>query len=91
MTASDGVSIADCMGMTVQRALEVFSNVKDIQNKLQTLSDLGLSYLTLGEATPMLSGGEAQRLKAKSVALNQMPSLYLTNPPSVCIRWMCAC
>ena len=81
---SNGVSIADCMSMTVQRALGVFSDVKDIKNKLQTLSDLGLSYLTLGEATTMLSGGEAQRLKlAGEIGKSQDDAVFVFDEPSV--------
>ena len=81
---SNGVSIADCMSMTVQRALDVFSDVKDIENKLQTLSDLGLSYLTLGEATTMLSGGEAQRLKlAGEIGKTQNDAVFVFDEPSV--------
>jgi len=81
---SNGVSIADCMSMTVQRALGVFSDVKDIKNKLKTLSNLGLSYLTLGEATTMLSGGEAQRLKlAGEIGKSQNDAVFVFDEPSV--------
>lgn len=72
------------MSMTVQRALGVFSDVKDIKNKLQTLSDLGLGYLTLGEATTMLSGGEAQRLKlAGEIGKSQNDAVFVFDEPSV--------
>ena len=49
--------------MTVEEALEFFSNVSKIKHKLQTLNDVGLSYIRLGQPSTTLSGGEAQRIK----------------------------
>ena len=54
-----GVSLPQLMGMTVKQALDRLAGYKKVTDKLQVLSDLGLGYLTLGEATPALSGGEA--------------------------------
>jgi len=58
-----GKSIADCLDLDVQQALEHFSAFPKIVDKLQTLADVGLEYLKLGQPSPTLSGGEAQRIK----------------------------
>jgi excinuclease ABC subunit A len=58
-----GRNIAEVLDMTVEEALEFFSNVPRIRNKLQTLSDVGLGYVRLGQPATTLSGGEAQRIK----------------------------
>jgi len=58
-----GKNISDILTMTVEEALEFFQNVPLIKNKLQTLKDVGLSYIRLGQAATTLSGGEAQRIK----------------------------
>ena len=54
------------LDMTVEEALEFFSNVSKIKHKLQTLNDVGLSYIKLGQSATTLSGGEAQRVKLAS-------------------------
>lgn len=59
-------TIADVLEMTVEEALEFFSNVAKIRHKLQTLVDVGLSYVKLGQSATTLSGGEAQRVKLAS-------------------------
>ena len=58
-----GKNISDVLEMTVEDALKLFENVPSIKNKLQTLYDVGLSYIKLGQSATTLSGGEAQRVK----------------------------
>jgi excinuclease ABC subunit A len=58
-----GKSIADALAMTIEEALEFFQSVPKAKNKLQTLFDVGLDYVTLGQPATTLSGGEAQRVK----------------------------
>lgn len=58
-----GKSIADVLDFSVDEALEFFANIPRIKNKLQTLSDVGLGYIKLGQSATTLSGGEAQRIK----------------------------
>lgn len=58
-----GKNIADVLNMTVENALEYFKNLPRIKNKIQTLYDVGLGYIKLGQASTTLSGGEAQRVK----------------------------
>jgi len=58
-----GASIAEVLGMTVQEALRFFENVPQVKAKLQTLYDVGLGYIRLGQSATTLSGGEAQRVK----------------------------
>ena len=58
-----GKSIYDVLDMTVEEALDFFKNVPKIHNKIQTLYDVGLSYIKLGQPSTELSGGEAQRIK----------------------------
>ena len=58
-----GKSIADALAMSVEEALEVFGDVPQIKLKLQTLVDVGLGYVTLGQSSTTVSGGEAQRIK----------------------------
>lgn len=61
-----GKTISDVLDMTVEEALEFFENVSKIRHKLQTLYDVGLSYVKLGQSATTLSGGEAQRVKLAS-------------------------
>jgi len=58
-----GKNISDILSMTVDEALEFFANIPAIQRKLQTITDVGLGYIKLGQAATTLSGGEAQRVK----------------------------
>lgn len=58
-----GKSIYDVLNMTVEEACEFFSNIPSISRKMETLRDVGLSYIRLGQPSTQLSGGEAQRIK----------------------------
>ena len=61
-----GKNIADVLDMRVEEALQFFSNIPRIQRKLQTVQDVGLGYIKLGQPATTLSGGEAQRVKLAS-------------------------
>lgn len=79
-----GVSLPELMGMTVKQALERLAGHKKVTDKLQVLDDLGLGYLTLGEATPALSGGEAQRLKlAAEMGKAQGDAVFVFDEPTI--------
>ncbi|MFC2705084.1 MAG: hypothetical protein ACFN02_03905 [Olsenella profusa] len=70
--------------MTVDRALGRVGSLRKAKRKLRTLADLGLGYLTLGEATPALSGGEAQRLKlASEMGRRQDDALFVFDEPTI--------
>ncbi|RKU27064.1 excinuclease ABC subunit UvrA [Candidatus Poribacteria bacterium] len=79
-----GKNIAQVLEMTVFEALKLFSNVARIKRPLQTLADVGLDYIQLGQAATTLSGGEAQRVKlAKELARRQTGStLYIMDEPT---------
>ena len=80
----NGMALSDIMGLTIDEALEELFELKKVTNKLQKLSDLGLGYLTLGEATPSLSGGEAQRLKlASEIGKTQKNSIFIFDEPTI--------
>ena len=84
-----GKSIYDVLEMSVKEALEFFDSVPQIKNKLQTLYDVGLDYIKLGQSATTLSGGEAQRIKLAS-ELNKRATgrtLYLLDEPSVGLHW----
>lgn len=83
-TKYNALSLADIMGLTVDEALEELFGLKKVTSKLQKLSDLGLGYLTLGESTPSLSGGEAQRLKlASEIGKSQKNSIFIFDEPTI--------
>ena len=79
-----GHSIADVLEMDVQQALELFENIPKIRHKLQTLHDVGLDYLKIGQPSPTLSGGEAQRTKLarELVKKSTGQTLYLLDEPT---------
>lgn len=79
-----GYSLPQIMQMDVETALGVCKNLKVVSQRLQTLKDLGLGYLTLGEATPGLSGGEAQRLKlASEMRKAQSDTVFVFDEPTI--------
>ena len=70
--------------MDVSTALKACGNLKTVRQRLQVLEDLGLGYLTLGEETPSLSGGEAQRLKlASEMGKAQSDSIFVFDEPTI--------
>ena len=77
-------SLPDLMSMSVDEALEACSDLPATRRRLQVLHDLGLGYLTLGEETPGLSGGEAQRLKlASEMGRGQEDSVFVFDEPTI--------
>ena len=77
-------SLPDLMALTVDEALVIFAQNRRIREKLLVLHDLGLGYLTLGEDTPALSGGEAQRLKlASEMGRSQEDSVFVFDEPTI--------
>ena len=77
-------SLPDLMSMSVDEAMEACSDLASTHRRLQVLHDLGLGYLTLGEETPGLSGGEAQRLKlASEMGRGQSDSVFVFDEPTI--------
>lgn len=77
-------SLPELMAMDVNTALDACKNLKIVYQRLKVLQDLGLDYLTLGEATPSLSGGEAQRLKlASEMRKTQSDSVFVFDEPTI--------
>ncbi len=79
-----GKSIADVLDMNVEEALTFFENVPSIKNKLQTLFDVGLGYIKLGQPATQLSGGEAQRVKLSSELARRSTgkTMYILDEPT---------
>ena len=77
-------SLPDLMAMSVDEALEACADLPTLHRRLQVLHDLGLGYLTLGEETPGLSGGEAQRIKlASEMGKGQADSVFVFDEPTI--------
>ena len=82
--ASQRASLPELMDMDVNSAIEFCASMKTVRQKLSILKQLGLGYLTLGEETPSLSGGEAQRLKlASEIGKTQTDSIFVFDEPSI--------
>ncbi len=79
----NGKNISEVLSMSVSEALEFFAGIPPLQHKLQTLNDVGLSYIKLGQPAPTLSGGEAQRVKlATELSKKGSNSMYLLDEPT---------
>ena len=77
-------SLPQIMAMDISRALDACKDLTAVRQRLQVLKDLGLGYLTLGEATPSLSGGEAQRLKlASEMGRKQEDTVFVFDEPTI--------
>ena len=84
-----GKNISEVLEMSISEALEFFENIPKIKTRLQTLNDVGLGYMKLGQSATTLSGGEAQRIKLAS-ELNKRSTgktLYLLDEPTVGLHW----
>ncbi|MBI2756257.1 MAG: excinuclease ABC subunit UvrA [Chloroflexi bacterium] len=79
-----GKNVADVLEMTVEEALDFFQNVPTLRNKLQTLFDVGLGYIHLGQSATTLSGGEAQRVKLSSELARRATgrTIYILDEPT---------
>lgn len=79
-----GLALPQLLACTVAEAIEHTADLPKVRSRLETLVELGLDYLTLGEATPVLSGGEAQRLKlATELDRDQREAMFVLDEPSV--------
>ena len=82
--AGEEYSLPEIMAMDINHALTACEDLKTVSQRLQTLQDLGLGYLTLGEETPSLSGGEAQRLKlASEMGKQQSGTVFVFDEPTI--------
>lgn len=82
--AGEWHSLPELMDMDINRAIDACADLKTVSQRLNVLKDLGLGYLTLGEETPSLSGGEAQRLKlASEMGRGQHSSVFVFDEPTI--------
>ena len=82
--AGEFYSLPELMDMDISDALTACNDLKTVRQRLQVLQELGLGYLTLGEETPGLSGGEAQRLKlASEMGRGQEDSVFVFDEPTI--------
>jgi len=82
--APEGYTLPALMDMSIDEALDACADLPRVSRRLQVLHDLGLGYLTLGEETPSLSGGEAQRLKlASEMGRGQSDSVFVFDEPTI--------
>ncbi|MEE2885086.1 MAG: excinuclease ABC subunit UvrA [Chloroflexota bacterium] len=79
-----GKNIGEVLNMTVSEALQFFGNIPKVKNRLQTMSDVGLGYIKLGQPATQLSGGEAQRVKLSSELSKRSPghTVYILDEPT---------
>ena len=82
--AETGYTLPELMDMSIDEALEACADLPSVAGKLKVLHELGLGYLTLGEETPSLSGGEAQRLKlASEMGKGQSDTVFVFDEPTI--------
>ena len=82
--AGEEYSLPELMGMDIRHAMDACRDLTTVRERLQVLCDLGLGYLTLGEGTPTLSGGEAQRLKlAAEMGREQSDTVFVFDEPTI--------
>ena len=84
-----GKSITDILSMTIDEALQFFHNIPSIRRKLQTVADVGLGYITLGQSATTLSGGEAQRVKLSTelCKVSTGRTLYILDEPTTGLHY----